>query len=154
MFWFSVQILTEPYLNIRRNERDIIKMRIGRHLKYPLFLSDFNENCIFSEIFEKAHSWKLYFLRDFRKSSFLKIVFYQRFSKKLILENCIFSEIFEKAHSWKLYFLRDFRKSSFLKIVLSQRFSKKLILENPSRGSQFIPLRRTDRQTDRQTWRS
>jgi len=29
----------------------------------------------------------------------LKIVFSQRFSKKLILENCIFSEIFEKAHS-------------------------------------------------------
>ena len=31
------------FLILRRNERDTIKMYIGLHVKYPVFMSDFNE---------------------------------------------------------------------------------------------------------------
>jgi hypothetical protein len=38
-------------------------MYIGRHVKYPLFVSDFNQTWIFSTDFEKIHkyqiSWKI-----------------------------------------------------------------------------------------------
>jgi hypothetical protein len=44
VFWSSVQILFEIFLTLRRTERDTIKMFIGLHVKYPLFLSYFNEN--------------------------------------------------------------------------------------------------------------
>jgi len=38
------RILSEEFLIIRRNERDVIKkMYTGLRVKYPLFLSDFNE---------------------------------------------------------------------------------------------------------------
>jgi len=43
VFWFPLQLLSETFLILRRNERDVIKMYIGLHVKYPLFLSDFNE---------------------------------------------------------------------------------------------------------------
>ena len=39
----SVQILSETFLILRRKERDMTKMYIGLHVKYQLFLSDFNE---------------------------------------------------------------------------------------------------------------
>ena len=40
--WFSLQLLSATFL-ILRSERDIKYMYIGLYLKYPLFLSDFNE---------------------------------------------------------------------------------------------------------------
>jgi hypothetical protein len=45
--------LSETFLILRRNERNMIKMYIGLHAKYPLFLSDFNENWLFSTDFRK-----------------------------------------------------------------------------------------------------
>jgi hypothetical protein len=54
MFWFSLQLLSEALLILRRTERDmIIIMYNGLRVKYPLFLSDFNENLIFSTNFRK-----------------------------------------------------------------------------------------------------
>jgi hypothetical protein len=38
----------------------IKKMYIGLHVKYPLFLSDFKESCIFSTDFEKSSNVKLH----------------------------------------------------------------------------------------------
>jgi hypothetical protein len=35
-------IFIESFLILRRNEQDMIKMYFGFHVKYPLFLSDFN----------------------------------------------------------------------------------------------------------------
>ena len=35
--------LSETFLILRGNGRDMIKMYIGRHVKYPLPLSDFND---------------------------------------------------------------------------------------------------------------
>jgi len=48
VLWCSPQSLSEIILVIRRTERDMIKMYIGLHVKYPLFFSDFNETWIFS----------------------------------------------------------------------------------------------------------
>jgi len=41
VFIFSA-ILSEIFLILRKTERDMIKMIIGLHVKYPLFLSHFN----------------------------------------------------------------------------------------------------------------
>jgi hypothetical protein len=38
-----VLIFSKTFLILRRNERRMIKMCIYLHVKYPLFLSDFNE---------------------------------------------------------------------------------------------------------------
>jgi len=62
VFWFSLQILSETFFILKRNERDMIKMYIGLHVKYPLFLFSFNETWIFStdfrEILKYKISWK------------------------------------------------------------------------------------------------
>jgi len=45
---FSLQILSEKFF-LRNNERDIIKsVYWPLHVKYPLFLSDFNATLVFS----------------------------------------------------------------------------------------------------------
>jgi len=54
VFWFSLQHFYEAFLILKRTERDILsKMCIGLHVKYPLFLSDFNYTWIFSTDFQK-----------------------------------------------------------------------------------------------------
>jgi hypothetical protein len=53
VFSFSVQLLSEIFLILRRTERDMIKMYIGLHVKYALFLSDLKETCIFCTDFRK-----------------------------------------------------------------------------------------------------
>jgi hypothetical protein len=62
VFWFSLQILFETFLILRRNEQDIIKMYIGLRVKYRLFLSDFKETWFFStdfwSILKYQISWK------------------------------------------------------------------------------------------------
>jgi hypothetical protein len=45
----------------KKNERDIIKMYIVLHVKYPLFLSDFNETWIFSIDFRNSHISRKFF---------------------------------------------------------------------------------------------
>ena len=53
VFWFSLQFLTERFFILNRITWDMVKMYIGLHVKYPLFLSDFNEILIFSKDFSK-----------------------------------------------------------------------------------------------------
>jgi len=48
VFWFSLQLLSETHLILRSSEPDMTK-----HVKCPLFLSDFNETLIFSQYFRK-----------------------------------------------------------------------------------------------------
>ena len=43
VFRFSLQLLPETFLILRKIERDLIKTYIVLHVKYPVFLSDFNE---------------------------------------------------------------------------------------------------------------
>jgi hypothetical protein len=50
---FLYKILTETFLILRRNERRVIKMYIGIHVKYLLFLTDFTETLISSTDFRK-----------------------------------------------------------------------------------------------------
>ena len=59
MFWFSVQLLSETFLILRRSERDMIKMYIDLYVKYLLFLSDFNEIWILSTGFWKILKYKI-----------------------------------------------------------------------------------------------
>ena len=62
VFWFSLQILSETFLILRRIQRDIITniyiyiyiyIYIGLHVKYPPFLSYFQQTWIFSYRFSK-----------------------------------------------------------------------------------------------------
>jgi len=46
MFWFSVQLLFETFLILRRTQRDIIVNIIKSSCKVPLSMSDFNGNWI------------------------------------------------------------------------------------------------------------
>jgi len=54
--------LSEIFVILRRNERDMIKKYIGIDVKYPLCLSDFSEPWTFStdfrKIFKYQTSWK------------------------------------------------------------------------------------------------
>jgi hypothetical protein len=60
MFCISLQILSETFLIIRKNERDMITIYdIGLHVKLPLFLSDFNETWIFSANFRKIIKYQI-----------------------------------------------------------------------------------------------
>jgi len=42
VFRFSLEVLPETFLILKRNGRDIIKTNIGLHVRYPLLLSDIN----------------------------------------------------------------------------------------------------------------
>jgi len=59
VFLFTLQFLSEALLILRGSERDIIKMHIGFRLKYPLFLSDFNETRIFLTGFGKILKYQM-----------------------------------------------------------------------------------------------
>jgi len=50
-FLFSLHLSSETFITLRIIERDMIKMCIGLHVKYQLFLSNFNETQISSTIF-------------------------------------------------------------------------------------------------------
>jgi hypothetical protein len=59
VFWLSLQILSETFLILRRNERDMIKVYIDVHIKYPLFLNDFNETWNFTTDFRKILKYQI-----------------------------------------------------------------------------------------------
>jgi hypothetical protein len=51
--------LSKTFLLLRRNKRDKINKYIGLHVKYSLFLSDFNETCISSTDFRKILKYQI-----------------------------------------------------------------------------------------------
>ena len=59
MFLFSLQLLSETFLILRRNEWDMIKKYIGLHVKFPLFLSNFKDTWIFSSDFRKVLKYQI-----------------------------------------------------------------------------------------------
>ena len=60
VFWFSLQLLSETFLILRSNERDAMKMYIGLHVKYLLFLSDFHHGTwIFMKCFQKILKYQI-----------------------------------------------------------------------------------------------
>ena len=62
VFWFSLQLLSETFLVLRRTERDKTKTYFCLHVKHCLFLSDFNDTWIFLTDFRQIPkcqiSWK------------------------------------------------------------------------------------------------
>jgi hypothetical protein len=44
--WFSLQLLSETFLILKRTERDIIKIIYRSTCKVPVILTDFNETLI------------------------------------------------------------------------------------------------------------
>jgi hypothetical protein len=62
VFRFSLQLLSDTFLILRINERDVKKMYICRHVKCPLLLlfSDLNETLIFSADFRKILNYKFH----------------------------------------------------------------------------------------------
>jgi hypothetical protein len=59
VFWFFEQILYETFLILEELCEIRSKMFIGLHVKYPLFLSDFNESWNFSIDFRKIHEHQI-----------------------------------------------------------------------------------------------
>jgi len=57
VFWITLQLLSETVLTLRRIERDI-KMYVGLHEKYRLFLQDF-DHLNFLEIYENTQISKV-----------------------------------------------------------------------------------------------
>jgi hypothetical protein len=60
VFWFSVQLLSEIFLMIRRIQWDIIINVHRSSCKVPLLLSDINETWVFSQIFEPYLNMKFH----------------------------------------------------------------------------------------------
>ena len=58
VFWFSLQLLSETFLILRRTERDTIKSVYRSSCKVPLLLSYFNETWIFSTYFQKIPKYE------------------------------------------------------------------------------------------------
>jgi hypothetical protein len=51
VFWCAIQLLSETFHILGRNEPDVIKIYIYVQVNYPLFLWDFNENLTLSTEF-------------------------------------------------------------------------------------------------------
>jgi len=56
IFFANVSV---TFLIVRRNERDMIKMYFGLHVKYRLFLFYFDETWIFSTYFRKILKYQI-----------------------------------------------------------------------------------------------
>ena len=59
VFCFSLQLLSQIFLILRRIERDTIKMYIGLNVKYQLFLFDSNETWILSINFRNCLQYQI-----------------------------------------------------------------------------------------------
>jgi hypothetical protein len=63
VFSFPLQLLSKTFLILRRNKRDIVINVKSLHVKYQLFLSDFNKSWIFSTDFRKKKA-QIYWLKS------------------------------------------------------------------------------------------
>jgi len=59
VFRFFSHLWSEKVIILRRTGRDVVKTYIDVHVKYPLFLSNFNETWIFSTDFRKIPKYKI-----------------------------------------------------------------------------------------------
>jgi hypothetical protein len=66
VFWFSLQLLSETFLILRRILLNVIQMHISIYAKWPLFMSDFKEIWIFSTDFQKKNPTTQNFANKFQ----------------------------------------------------------------------------------------
>ena len=62
MYSYSLQLFSVSFLILGRTDRDMIKINIGLHVKYPLILSDFNKILIISTDFSKIFKCKISYI--------------------------------------------------------------------------------------------
>jgi hypothetical protein len=60
VFWYAVQLLSEIFLILGRTEWDMINIVYSLVVKYPLFLSGFNETWTLSRNFRKILKYKFH----------------------------------------------------------------------------------------------
>jgi hypothetical protein len=87
VFSFPLQLLPEPFLILRRNERGMIKKyTLSLHVKQPLLLSNFSETWIFSTVFREVLKYQILWESVQREPSYSmrrdgRTWSYSRFSK-------------------------------------------------------------------------
>jgi len=59
VFWIPLQLLSETFLILRKTEQDMMKKSSGFHVKYPLFLPDFNKTWIFWTVFREMFKYQI-----------------------------------------------------------------------------------------------
>ena len=59
LFLFPLHLFSKTFLILKRTERAMIKNCKDLHVKYPLFVSDFNETWIFSACFRKMFKYEI-----------------------------------------------------------------------------------------------
>jgi len=59
VFFILSTNLSETFNILRKIRRDVIKMYVGLHVRYPLILSDFNATYIFSTDFRKTVKYEI-----------------------------------------------------------------------------------------------
>ena len=154
MFWFSIQLLSETFLILRRIERDMITNIYWSSCTIPFILSDFNP------------------LKTKRRPLYLKSSLYRAVNtfhlgcknQSVMLygaEIAVYSEIKYKTYEysvgrkynyWMLNLLVYHMTSRLLKVnetwIFWQIFEKSSnikLFENPSNGSRVVPCGWTDR---------
>ena len=56
---FTATTVSETLLILRSTERNMVKMCIGLHVKYPLFSPDFNDNQVLSTDIRKILKYEI-----------------------------------------------------------------------------------------------
>jgi len=95
VFWFSLQLLSEAFL-ILRTVRDITINDICLHVKYPLFLSDFNKT--------------LNFLTDLKKKKYSNAKFHGKPSSGSWVVAFVRTDGQNEANSWFFIILQKHLK--------------------------------------------
>ena len=124
VFWFSLQLLSETFLILRRNEWDMIKNVYWSTHKVPLFFSDFNETWIFSTDFRKilryqiswkSVQWERSSMQTDRRTNVTKlIVAFRNFANAPnIIRNCFYVTFETSGRSKEMKYILVWRYKFF-----------------------------------------
>jgi hypothetical protein len=109
VFWFSLQLLSEKFLILRKLSEIWSKMCSGLHVKYPLFVSDFHDTWICGTVFSKKTQ-----IPNFAKIRPVRAELFHADGRtdRHDEANCRFSQFCERSLKHIVRFLRVYLKSS------------------------------------------